>query len=59
VEAGVRYESQLDQNDRDFKGFTGFDGIPIGVPLAPFRRANDDVGDRLVCPVMGYLKFRF
>jgi len=60
VQGGVRYESILDDNDRDLNSSSFTIGGPFGT--IPFRFANgtnDDSGDRLVATVTGYLKFRF
>jgi hypothetical protein len=59
VEAGLRYISQLSENDRDFKGDATFFFNEVHVPISPFRRANDNSGDRLVVPLDAYIKFRF
>ena len=58
VNGGVHYETRLDQNDNDFRGFVDFAGI-FAVPLRHFRQSNDDAGDRWTAPVTGYVKFRF
>lgn len=53
IEGGARYESQPDENDRNFAGFVR------NVPVGAFRQINNDSADRLYCPVNGYVKFRF
>jgi hypothetical protein len=58
VEGGIRYQSELSQNDRDYHGFAPIDGV-AGVPLKPFAASNNDVGERWTVPVNGYVKFRF
>jgi hypothetical protein len=59
VNGGVHYETRLDQNDNDYKGFVDFGGGLFDVPLRPFRQSNDDAGDRWTAPVTGYVKLRF
>lgn len=61
VNAGVRYESSLDDDDSDFTSdairFPGSGGVTFDGDF--LRPSNNDAGDRFYCPVTGYVKFRF
>jgi hypothetical protein len=63
VQGGIRYESILEDNDRDLNRDSFTTSFPIiGSVTVPFRFANgtnDNSGDRLVGTVTGYVKFRF
>jgi hypothetical protein len=59
VNGGVHYETTLDENDTNYRGFVNFAGGLFAVPLRHFRQSNDDAGDRWTAPVTGYVKFRF
>lgn len=54
VDAGLRYESKLaqDDDDLDHAEFAGFRFPNLG-------KLNDNAGDRLFCPVTLYAKMRF
>ncbi len=60
VNGGVRYQSRLEQDDRDFDGLRIIPGgAPAAISLRAFKQVNDDAGDRWAVPVTGYVKFRF
>jgi hypothetical protein len=65
LEGGVRYESQLEaSNDIILNRNYYYNAIygyvlPEGSTNPARARYNHDAGDRLYCPVTGYLKFRF
>ena len=54
ADAGLRYESKLTPDDGDLNR-ARFGGL--GFP--DLHKLNDNAGDRLVCPVTLYAKFRF
>ncbi len=58
VEGGIRYQSTLSQNDRDYRGFAPFDGL-FAVPLKPFAASNNNAGDSWTVPLNAYVKYRF
>lgn len=45
INAGIAYSSTLSEDDSDLQG--------------PVAKVNNDVGDRVYCPVAAYVKFRF
>ena len=49
VDAGLRYESTLSDNDRDL----------VAAGFIPVKPINDNASDRLYCPLTVYAKFRF
>jgi hypothetical protein len=55
MNAGVRYQSELDDNDRDLSRISN----PGGVDLSFLKGLNNNAGDRWSAPVTGYVKFRF
>ena len=53
AEAGLRYQSTLCPNDREFESFS------MSPTLQDLAKINDNAGDRLVIPVTFFAKLRF
>jgi hypothetical protein len=60
VDAGIRYQSTLCPNDREFDNLSNVKGVINSSSLAQdLSTLNNDAGDRLVIPVNFWAKLRF
>jgi hypothetical protein len=57
LNAGVRYQSELQDSDRDLNRFNNGGTAPFDISF--INKLNDNAGDRWSVPITGYIKFRF